>query len=334
MAVPVEHVTMSRLIDQLKHEIRTRNYSIRTEQAYAGWVRQFIRFHRYQHPDSMGDAQVSAFLTHLAVDRNVSANTQNQALSALAFLYKNILGRPLGDITSSARAKKPQKLPTVLDREEVLAVLHHLEGPHRLIGALLYGSGLRLNEALTLRVKDVDFTHQCLHIHNGKGAKDRIVMFPKILHGPMKLQLEQARQLHASDLARGYGEVFLPNALERKYKNAARKWAWQYVFPSRRLSADPRSGVIRRHHEYPTTFQKAMTRAVKASGVSKPASAHTFRHCFATHALENGMDIRTLQQQLGHASLETTEIYTHVLKRGALAVRSPLEDLFPSYPSS
>lgn len=323
----------SKLLDQLRGAIRARNYSLRTEQAYVSWVVRFIRFHGTRHPGEMGDAEVVSFLTHLAVNREVSASTQNQALSALLFLYANVIGRPIGDISSSVRAKRPRKLPSVLTREEVRAVLAELEGDHRLIAAVLYGSGLRLMEALRLRVKDVDFEYQSLHIHDAKGAKDRIVTFPKSLHEPVRIQLEQARLMHNSDLARGLGEVYMPQALARKFKSAARSWPWQFVWPSSRLSADPRTGVVRRHHIYSTTFQKAMTRAVKRANISKPASAHTLRHSFATHALENGIDIRTVQQQMGHASLETTEIYTHVLKRGGHAVRSPLEDIYPSMKS-
>ena len=323
----------SKLLEQLRGAIRARNYSIRTEQAYVGWVVRFIRFHGTRHPAEMGDAEVVAFLTHLAVNREVSASTQNQALSALLFLYANVICRPIGDITQSVRAKRPRKLPTVLSREEVRAILAELEGIHKLVGAVLYGSGLRLLEALRLRVKDVDFEYQSLHIHDAKGAKDRIVTFPKSLHEPFRIQLEQVRLLHAGDLARGLGEVYMPPALARKFKSAARSWPWQYVWPSSRVSADPRSGVVRRHHLYKTTFQKAMTRAVKRANIARPASAHTLRHSFATHALENGIDIRTVQQQMGHASLETTEIYTHVLKRGGQAVRSPLEDIYPSMKS-
>jgi integron integrase len=320
----------SKLLEQLRTAIRTRNYSIRTEQAYTGWVVRFIRFHGLRHPAELGDQEVAAFLSHLAVNRNVSANTQNQALSALVFFYRFVLGRPLGTITSSVRAKKPQKLPVVLDREEVRLLLNELVGVHKLVGAMLYGSGFRLMEALSLRVKDLDFNYHCIHVHNAKGAKDRVVTFPVSLHKAVRAQLELARMLHTSDLAIGLGEVYMPYALARKYRSAARSWPWQYVFPSSRLSVDPRSGRKSRHHLIPTTFQKAFKRAVGAAGIHKMASSHTLRHSFATHSLENGLDIRTVQQQLGHSSLETTEIYTHVLKRGGHAVRSPLEDIYPA----
>lgn len=319
----------SKLLDQMRAAIRARNYSIRTEHAYTSWVRRYIRFHGLKHPQELGEQHVIDFLTHLAVSRNVAASTQNQALSALVFLYKHVLQRPLSDITNTVRAKKPQKVPVVLDRDEVRLLLNELTGVHKLIAALLYGSGLRLMEALQLRVKDLDFSYRTIHIHNAKGAKDRVVTFPEVLHSPVHVQLQQTQITHNQDLARGLGETYLPNALVRKYRSAARSWTWQYVFPANRLSTDPRTKRIGRHHVYPTTLQKAFKQAVIRAGISKPASAHTLRHSFATHALENGLDIRTVQQQLGHASLETTEIYTHVLKRGGHAIRSPLEDIYP-----
>ncbi|MDZ7686928.1 MAG: integron integrase [Gammaproteobacteria bacterium] len=321
---------MAKLLDQLNDAILTRNYSPRTATAYVGWARRYIRFHGIRHPAEMGDQEVIDFLTYLAVSRHVSANTQNQALQALVFLYKHVIKQPLGDVTSAVRAKKPEKLPVVLDRHEVRSVLNELEGVYKLIGAILYGSGLRLLEALQLRVKDLDFEYQCIHIHDAKGQKDRIVTFPPALHRPARAQLAVTRETHVSDLARGYGEVWLPHALARKYPSASREWKWQYVFPASRLGPERETGVIRRHHLLASTFQKAMRRAVVQSRIDKPASSHTLRHSFATHALENGLDIRTVQQQLGHASLETTEIYTHVLKRGGHAVRSPLEDIYPA----
>jgi integron integrase len=319
-----------KLIPQLRNAIRVRKYSIRTEQSYVFWVKRFIRFHEYRHPLDLDDQAVVAFLTHLAVDRDVSASTQNLALSALVFLYKYVLDRPLGDITSTVRAKKPQRLPTVLSRSEVAAILKELEGTHKLIASLLYGSGLRLMEALRLRVKDINYEYACLETHDAKGAKDRVVTFPEVLHKPIRVNLAQVKLLHESDLHQGLGEVFLPDALSRKYPTAARSWPWQYVFPSRRLSRDPRGGRRGRHHVNPSTFQRSLKSAVTKAGLDRRTSSHTFRHSFATHALENGADIRTVQQQLGHSSLETTEIYTHVLKRGGQAVRSPLEDIYPS----
>lgn len=320
----------SKLLDQLRHTIRVRNYSIRTEEAYVQWARRFILFHRKRHPAEMHDAEVVQFLTHLAVKRNVAANTQNQALNALVFLYKNVLDRPLGDISAATRAKKPKNLPVVLNRDEVKQLLIRLKGVHRMVGGLLYGSGLRLTECLRLRVKDVDFEYSCIHIHNGKGAKDRIVTLPPALHQPLKGHLHQVRLVHTADLERGYGEVHLPSALARKYRSASKEWKWQYLFPATRTSDDPRSPQHSRHHLHATAFQKAMRAAVVEAGITKPATSHTLRHSFATHALENGLDIRTVQEQLGHSSLETTEIYTHILKRGGHAVRSPLEDIFVS----
>lgn len=319
-----------KLMDQLRNAIRVRNYSFRTEQTYCFWVKRYIRFHHLRHPQDLREPEVIRFLTDLAVRRNVSANTQNLALSSLVFLYKHVLDNPLGDITQTVRAKKPQKLPVVLGRDEVASILRRLEGTHRLIASLLYGSGLRLTEALRLRVKDINFEYACLQIHDAKGAKDRIVTFPPVLHKSMYLQLEQVKMTHSIDLLAGHGSVWLPHALSRKYPSAARQLNWQYVFPSARISRDKRSHHIGRHHIYTSTFQKSLRQAVQAAAISKPASSHTFRHSFATHALENGIDIRTVQQQLGHASLETTEIYTHVIKRGGHAVRSPLEDIFPA----
>ncbi len=319
-----------KLLNQLRSAIRVRNYSIRTEQAYSFWVKRYIRFHDLKHPGQMGEPEVVAFLTHLAVERNVSANTQNLALSALVFLYKHILDKPLGDITKTIRAKKPQKLPSVLTREEVAGVLRNLEGSHKLIASMLYGSGLRLTEALRLRVKDLNFTYACIQVNDAKGAKDRVVTFPEVLHRSVHVHLEQVKILHDTDLLRGNGAVHLPGALYRKYPTASKSWPWQFVFPARRISRDPRSNHVGRHHVDLSTFQKGLKVAIQASGIERQASSHTFRHSFATHALENGVDIRTVQQQLGHSSLETTEIYTHVLKRGGQAVRSPLEDIFPS----
>ena len=321
----------SELLTNLRRAIRVRGYSIRTEKAYTEWAVRYIRFHGMQHPAALDETHIESFLSHLAVNRNVAGSTQNQALSALVFLYKHVLGKPLSVEINAVRAKKPAKLPVVLDRAEVRALLNELNSSHKIIAALLYGSGLRLLEALRLRVKDLNFEYHSLHIHHAKGAKDRVVTFPKTLHKPMRLQLEQAKLLHNEDLARGFGETYLPYALTRKYKSAARQWAWQYVFPSRKLSKDPRSTRTSRHHVNVSSFQKALQRAVRSAGLEKVASAHTLRHSFATHALENGMDIRTVQQQLGHASLETTELYTHVLKRGGHAVRSPLEDIFPNF---
>lgn len=322
-----------KLIHRVRTAIRARHYSIRTEHAYINWIVRYIRHHGMRHPAELNEQHIESFLSHLATNENVAANTQNQALSALLFLYRHVLDLPLREL-QAVRARKPQKLPVVLDRTEVRSVLVEMTGMQKLIASMIYGSGLRLMEALRLRVKDLSFEYQCLHVRDGKGGKDRVAILPKLLHGPMQLHLALVKQQHLADLAQGYGKVHLPFALERKYKSAAAEWAWQYVFPSQRLSKDPRSDRVGRHHINPSTVQKAIHRAIRQAGISKSASAHTLRHSFATHALENGLDIRTVQQQLGHASLETTEIYTHVLKRGGHAVRSPLEDIYPSMPAS
>lgn len=267
----------SRLLDQLRDVIRVRNYSIRTEQAYVQWARRFILFNEKRHPKEMHDQEVIDYLTYLAVKRKVAANTQNQALNALVFLYKHVVNKPLGDITSAARAKRPRKLPTVLSRDEVKELLLRLRGTHLVIGALLYGSGLRLMECLRLRVKDIDFSYSCIHIHDGKGAKDRIVTLPSQLHTVLANHLHHTQLMHRADLRKDLGEVYLPFALARKYPNAARDWKWQYVFPSSKTSIDPRSNRHTRHHIYLSTFQKAMRRAVKESNITKQASSHTLR---------------------------------------------------------
>jgi integron integrase len=321
-------MTKPKVLDQLRDAIRLKQYSIRTELAYSDWLRRFIRFHNMTHPKDLREPEVVEFLTNLAVKRRVSASTQNQALNALVFFYKHVLQDPLGDITQSVRAKQPQKLPTVLSREEVTKILAVLRGDNQLIGALLYGSGLRLMECLRLRVKDLNFEYACLHIHDGKGMKDRVVTLPTQLHPPLQRLLHRNLLRHQNDVESGIGGVYLPFALSRKYPKAPKEWKWQYLFPATRLSRDPRSDRVGRHHLHITAFQKTMRAAVVKANVLKQASSHTLRHSFATHSLENGLDIRTVQEQLGHSSVETTEIYTHVLRRGAKAVRSPLEDIF------
>ena len=319
----------SPFLNEIRAVVRVRNYSIQTEKVYVGWAKRFIRFHQNKHPAELHDSEVIAYLTYLAVTRNVSASSQNQALNALVFMYRYVVKKPLGDITTAVRAKLPKKLPVVLTRDEVTLLLRGLDGVHRLIGSLLYGSGLRISECIRLRVKHIDFNYCLLHIHNAKGQKDRIVTLAPQLLDPLELQISQVKQLHAADLADGYGNVFMPNALQGKFNAASRSLPWQYVFPSKTLSKDPGSGEARRHHQYQSTFQKVFRSAVKNVDIRKAATPHTLRHSFATHSLENGLDIRTVQQQLGHSSPETTEIYTHVLRRGSDAVRSPLEDIFP-----
>lgn len=314
----------SPFLDQVRAAIRVRHYSRRTEAAYLYWIRRYIRFHSLRHPRDMGEKEVAAFLTYLAVTDNVSAATQNQALNALVFLYKAVLNEPLAAIHDVVRAKQPQRLPVVLTVMEVRRVLASLDGVYWLVGCLLYGAGLRLMEVVRLRVKDLDFDHRAIIVRDGKGGKDRVVTLPDEVIVPLRRNLLWARSLHEKDLANGLGRVYLPHRLAKKYSNAAREWGWQYVFPSQRTSTDPRDGVERRHHIDESAVQKAVKRAVRKAGITKPASCHTLRHSFATHLLERGMDIRTVQEQLGHKDVRTTQIYTHILKRGGLAVRSPL----------
>ncbi len=316
-----------RLMDQLRERIRYLHYSRRTEQAYVHWCRAFIRFHGLRHPAEMGVAEVEAFLQWLAAERGVAASTHNQALSALLFLYTSVLGLDLPWLSSIGRPTVKRRLPVVLTPDEVAAVLQGLEGEHRLLARLLYGTGLRLQEALQLRVKDVDFAHQALIVRAGKGDKDRVVMLPAALQAGLKAQLAHGHAVWAADAAADQGGVELPHALERKYPRAGHAWPWFWVFPQGHHSTDPRSGVVRRHHLYDQTFQRAFKRAIAAAGIVQPATPHTLRHCFATHLLQSGYDIRTVQELLGHADVATTMIYTHVLKLGGGAVRSPLDTL-------
>jgi integron integrase len=315
----------SPFLQQVAEAIRVRHYSIRTERAYVDWVRRFICFHGKRHPKDMGEKEVAAFLSHLAVNRNVAAATQNQALNALVFLYKEVLKQPLKEnIHGIVRAKKPQRLPVVLTREEVAKVLSRLDGVYWLIGCIQYGSGLRLIESVRLRVMDMDFGRRAIFVRNGKGGKDRVVTLADELIVPLKRHLEGVQTIFERDVAAGFGRVYLPHALARKYPNAEREWKWQYVFPASRRSIDPRAGLERRHHLDTSCMQKAVASAVRNSGIDKKASCHTLRHSFATHLLERGMDIRTVQEQLGHEDVRTTQIYTHVIQRGGLAVQSPL----------
>jgi integron integrase len=313
-----------KLLDQVRDAIRLKHYSIRTEQAYVNWIKRYIHFHNVRHPADMGAPEVQAFLTHLAVEGNVAASTQNQALSALLFLYNVVLHQDLGPI-DAMRAKKPKRLPSVLTKEEVHRVLGHMSGTHLLMAKLLYGSGLRLMECLRLRVKDLDFAQCQILVRDGKGEKDRVTILPESVVVPLQDHLRIVKRTHEEDLAKGYGAAYLPYALERKYPNAEREWIWQYVFPANRLSVDPRSGIVRRHHVHESSLQKAVRAAAQATGIPKRISPHTFRHSFATHLLEAHYDIRTVQELLGHKDVKTTMIYTHVLNRGGLAVRSPLD---------
>ncbi len=316
---------MSKLLDEVRDAIRVRHYSIRTEQAYADWIRRFIIFHNKRHPSEMGEKEIGEFLTHLAVNRNVAASTQNQALSAILFLYKHVLKQPLDWLQNVERAKKPERLPVVLTIDEVRALLSQLKGVNHLIASLLYGSGLRLMEALRLRVKDIDFHYNQIIVRSGKGAKDRVTMLPASLKDPLREQLKRAKDIHQTDLREDFGAVYLPYALEKKYPNASRQWAWQYVFPAASRSIDPRSKTERRHHIDDRSVQKAVKEALHRASIAKPASCHTLRHSFATHLLESGYDIRTIQLLLGHKDVSTTMIYTHVLNRGGKGVLSPLD---------
>jgi len=313
-----------RLLDRVRDAIRVRHYSIRTENTYSQWIRRFILFHGKRHPAQMGEPEVAAFLTHLAIERRLAPATQNQALNALVFLYKAVLDKPLLKIQGVVRAKRPQRLPVVLTPDEVGAILRELQGINWLIGCLQYGSGLRVMESVRLRVKDIDFGHRAIIVRDGKGHKDRVTTLPDELIVPLKRHLAGRRTEWERDGVLGHGSVHLPYALDRKYPNAASEWHWQYVFSSRRIGIDPRSGVRRRHHIDNGSVQKAVRRAVRRAGIHKPASCHSFRHSFATHLLLRGMDIRTVQEQLGHRDLRTTQIYTHVINRGGMAVQSPL----------
>jgi integron integrase len=314
-----------KLLDRVRHAIRVRHYSIRTEEAYVAWIRRYILFHGKRHPSSMGAEEVNAFLTHLAVDGEVSASTQGQALSALLFLYREVLEEELPWLGDIVRARRPKRLPVVLTREEVRVVLGQMKGTTKLVAALLYGGGLRLLEGLRLRVKDVDFVTSEIVVRGGKGDKDRRTVLPAALREPLEAQLRRVKAVHAADLAAGYGRVWLPGALARKYPGAETEWGWQYVFPAPGRSVDPRSGETRRHHLDESTVQKSVHAAYVEAGVIRGANCHSLRHSFATHLLADGYDIRTIQELMGHADVKTTMIYTHVLNRGGSGVRSPLD---------
>ena len=322
---PHQTTAKPRLLDQVRGVLRRKHYSIRTEQSYVDWIRRFILFNAKRHPAQMGKAEVTAFLTYLAARRNVAASTQNQALSAILFLYREVLELELEWVDGFERSKRPARLPVVLTLAEAHSVLSQLDGTKWLMASLLYGAGLRLMECLRLRVKDVDFGYGQILVRDGKGAKDRVTMLPQAVIEPLTAHLERVRALHNRDLAAGYGEVWLPHALDRKYPRAAREWGWQYIFPSRKLSTDPRSGAIRRHHLDEDVLQRAVKEAARLADVRKPVSCHAFRHSFATHLLENGYDIRTVQELLGHSDVSTTMIYTHVMNKGGRGVRSPLD---------
>ena len=321
----------SKLLDQLREVLRVKHYSLRTEEAYGQWVRRFLKFHRdqagaWRHPRELGTAEVVAFLNHLASTDSVAAGTQNQALNALSFLYTQVLRIELGDLGEFLRAGKPRRVPVVLSKEEVQRLLVSLEGTWRLMAQVLYGTGMRLMECLRLRIQDIDFARNQIVVRGGKGDKDRMTVLPESLRTALMEHLKRVRLLWEADVREGFGEVYLPEALARKYPKAAKEWGWQWVFPSRSRSRDPRSGRERRHHVQETGLQKAVKAGLQLSGITKRASCHTLRHSFATHLLENGYDIRTVQDLLGHKDVSTTQIYTHVMQKPGIGVRSPLDN--------
>lgn len=319
-----------RLLDQVRGTIRKRHLSYRTEQAYVMWIKQFIHFHDCTHPKDLGSPEVEAFLSHLALDRQVAPNTQSQALNAIVFLYTHVQLTPLGKLNGFTRAKNKPRVPVVFSPVEVRDVLSNLEYPYWLLAALMYGSGLRLMESLRLRVKDIDFHYRTITVRDGKGGKDRVVTLPDETIKPLEEQIGLARSIHDKDLADGFGRTVLPYALARKFRSADKEFGWQLVFPSGNRSAEPRSGMISRYHVHEQSVQRAVKKGIAKAGITKKASCHTFRHSFATHLLEHGADIRTVQEQLGHSDVRTTQIYTHVLQRGGNVVVSPLRHILKS----
>jgi integron integrase len=316
-----------KLLEQVRAAIRLRHYSLRTEEAYVQWIKRFIFFHDKRHPLDMGEKEITQFLSALAVKGHVSASTQNQALCALLFLYRHVLDQQVGWLDEMVRARRPQRLPIVLSRPEVRALLGALDGVHWLMASLLYGAGLRLLECLRLRVKDLDFAKRQLVVRAGKGDKDRVTVLPVAVAEPLTVQLAKVQTLHQQDLAQGFGRVYLPDALDRKYPQADKEWGWQWVFPASQLSTDPRSGMQRRHHLHESVLQRAVKEGARKAGLSPRVSCHTLRHSFATHLLEDGYDIRTIQELLGHRDVKTTMIYTHVLNRSGRGVHSPVDRL-------
>ena len=322
-----ESTDKPKLLDQTREALRSRHYSRRTEQTCCHWIRRHIHFHNVRHPAEMAEPEINAFLTNLADEEKVGASTQNQALSALLFLYRHVLGREVGDLGEVIRARKPKRLPVVMTREEVKAVLANLSGDKWLMASVMYGAGLRLMECLRLRVQDIDFSRNEILVRDGKGAKDRITMLPESLKAPLQEHLKTVKAIHERDLADGWGRVLLPDALDRKYPNAPKEWRWQWVFPQENRWKSTKTGEEGRHHVHESIIQKAVNGAVKKAGLAKRATCHTFRHSFATQLLESGYDIRTVQELLGHKDVKTTMIYTHVLNRGGKGVKSPVDDL-------
>jgi len=314
-----------KILDQVSTVARLKHLSIRTEKAYRHQIKRFIVFHKLRHPNEMGEPEIRAYLSHLAVDRNVAASTQNVALAALLFLYRDVLKKDLQQIQDVERARLPTRLPVVFTREEVKALMTQLSGIDLLAVSLMYGAGLRLMECLRLRVKDIDFSYNQIIIRSGKGEKDRVTMLPASLKESLRHHLLNVKLIHQTDLKQGMGEVYLPYALERKFAGAAKQWGWQYVFPAREITKDPRTGKLRRHHLHESKIQRAVKNAIRAARIVKRGSCHTLRHSFATHLLEDGYDIRTVQELLGHKDVRTTMIYTHVLNRGGRGVKSPLD---------
>ena len=319
--------TSPKLLEQMQNTLRRKHYAYRTEKTYIDWARRYILFHNKRHPQEMGIPEIETYLTYLAVERNVSASTQNQALAAIIFLYTQVLKIEIDSKEINAsRAKRPQKLPVVLSKEEARKIINLMVGTHKLMTQILYGGGLRLMEVIRLRTKDIDFANHQILVRSGKGDKDRVTMLPEKIIDSLQSHLFRVKEEHKLHIKNGYGSVSLPNALALKYPNAKNEWQWQWVFPSKNLSKDPRGGETRRHHLSTSSLQRAVRKAGKLSGINKRISPHTFRHSFATHLLENGYDIRTVQELLGHKSVQTTMIYTHVLNRGGIYVRSPLDD--------
>jgi integron integrase len=318
-----------RLLDQVRDKLRLKHYSIRTEESYLSWIKRFIFYHHKRHPKDMDKKEIEAFLTHLAVDLKVASSTQNQALNAILFLYRDVLHMDVDDQINAVRAKKPRKLPKVMTKSETSRVIGAMSGVHKLMAMMLYGCGLRTMECIRLRVKDINFEMNEILVRDGKGMKDRVTVLPDTVQLLLKEHLKRVKMLHEADLAEGYGRVYLPYALEREYRNADGEWGWQYVFPSKSLSKDPRSGMIRRHHISESTLHKAVKKAVRLADIDRKVSCHTFRNSFATHLLEEGYDIRTVQELLGHEDASTTMIYTHLLNKGSKAVQSPLDRLMP-----
>lgn len=314
-----------KLLERMRDVIRLKHYSIKTEQTYIGWARRFILFHNKRHPNEMGAQEITAFLRHLAVTLNVAAKTQNQALNAILFLYRDVLRVDIGELGEFPRGQERKRIPVVLTQDEVKRVIAVSTGSYRMMIELLYGSGIRLAECLRLRVKDIDFDRNIVYVRDGKGMKDRTTMLPLCVKPALARHLERVKLLHEEDIKQGHGKVFLPTALAQKYPHAAQEWAWQYIFPSRSLSKDPRSGILRRHHLDESVLQKAVKTASRLAGINKHIGVHTLRHSFATHLLEAGSDIRTVQELLGHKHVQTTMIYTHVLNRPGVSVKSPLD---------